>query len=133
MNISLYWLLLLLLIVQYSKSQVCLGINGEPVTWWVQLIFPGKFSNGFGYMDSTFRTSSLEIHREKADSIATALTRTLNQINNNNFDTVAWNDQWPTGQTSSTKAHSKGLLAFSDNIEKGFYLGHSIPHYPAYI
>lgn len=43
---------------------------------------------------------------------------------------VAWNDEKPEGQTSSAKAHSKGLIAYDIKNTNGFYLVHSIPKYP---
>ena len=49
------------------------------------------------------------------------------------MQTVAWNDEWPNGKTSSSKAHSKGIIAFDEIYEKGFYFGHSIPQYPDFI
>jgi hypothetical protein len=51
-------LFLLISTVQTQSSQSCLGIDGKQVTWWVQLIFPGTFSNGFGYMDNRSTSSS---------------------------------------------------------------------------
>lgn len=57
---------------------------------------------------------------------------TLLQINSLKLENIAWNDQKPTGQTSTKSAHSKGLVAFSFDKKRGFLLSHSIPKYPAY-
>jgi hypothetical protein len=62
-----YLVLLFLTLVIVSHSKTCLGIDGQPVVWWVQLIFPDKLNNGFAYMDDRY-VSSFGIHREKADS-----------------------------------------------------------------
>jgi hypothetical protein len=104
-----YFVILLLTFVAVSYTKTCLGIDGQPVVWWVQLIFPGKLNNGFAYMDDRYAAPSFGIHREKADSVFTGIGRTLSQINTLNLQRLAWNDQTPTGQTSSTKAHSKGV------------------------
>lgn len=48
------------------------------------------------------------------------------------MQSIAWNDQWPTGEQSSSKAHSKGVIAFDDKYQNGFYVGHSIPKYPMF-
>lgn len=96
----------------YANS--CLSVDGEYRDWWVQLIFNGNHSNGFAYFDSSFVAPSFVAHTEKADSSGTALARTLVQINDFNLQTIAWNDEWPTGQKSSVKAHSKGVMAFDE-------------------
>lgn len=58
---------------------------------------------------------------------------TLAQINDLGLDRVAWNDQKPNNQTSSSKAHSKGIIAYSELSATGFYIDHSIPKYPAFL
>ena len=57
------------------------------------------------------RTGKFIYYDSKVDAGATALTKTLELINNNNLEHVAWNDEKPSGETSSTYAHSKGLIA----------------------
>lgn len=57
---------------------------------------------------------------------------TLHQINNLNLKSVAWNDEKPNNVTSTTMAHSKGLISLSVVTRKGFLLSHSIPKYPAF-
>ena len=69
------------LVAVLNSSQQCLDPNGTPVNWWVQLIFPGTVSGGFGYIDSTFITSKFAIHNEAQDSKGTPLWNTFNQIN----------------------------------------------------
>lgn len=41
-----------------ANSQPCLDINGNPVNWWVKLIYPGSVPGGFAYLDSTFAAPS---------------------------------------------------------------------------
>ena len=40
------------LVILVSFSQPCLDPNGNPVSWWVQLLFPGSVPGGFAYIDS---------------------------------------------------------------------------------
>lgn len=54
-------------------------------------------------------------------------------INKDKLERVAWNDEKPNNQTSTTVAHAKGLIAYSKAAGKGFYLVHSIPKYPAFL
>jgi hypothetical protein len=109
-----YLVVLFLTAVTISNCRTCLGIDSHPVVWWIQLIFPGKLNNGFAYIDDRYAAPFFGIHREKADTEFTAIGKTLSQINILNLQRIAWNDQSPTGQVSSTKAHSKGMLAFDD-------------------
>jgi hypothetical protein len=46
-----------------ANSKTCVGIDGRNVAWWVQLIFPGTFENGFGYIDSLSNNSTFAIHK----------------------------------------------------------------------
>ena len=45
---------------------------------------------------------------------------------------MAWNDEHPNGSTTSSKAHSKGVIAYNASINQGFYFVHSLPKYPAF-
>lgn len=49
------------------------------------------------------------------------------------MERVAWNDQKPDNKTSGTKAHAKGIIAYTKLSGKGFLIVHSIPHYPAFL
>jgi len=61
------------------------------------------------------------------------LTQTLGLINKDKLERVAWNDEKPNNQTSSSVAHSKGLIAYNKAAGRGFYIVHSIPKYPAFL
>lgn len=125
-------LLVSLLFVYSATSQQCLDPNGNPVAWWVMLLFPGSVPGGFGYLDSTSTTPQFQIHSEAPDSPGTPLYNTFTQINDMNLQSIAWNDEHPDGKTSSSKAHSKGVLAYNDVSEIGFFVDHSIPEYPSF-
>lgn len=96
------------------------------------MVFPGAVTGGFGYIDSTYAAPSFVVHPEAADSAGTPMTRTLSQINTLKLESVAWNDEQPNGNTSSTKAHSKGVIAYYQKTSKGFLIVHSIPKFPAF-
>ena len=113
-------------------SQACLDPNGNTVAWWVQLLFPGSVPGGFAYIDSTFTSSDFTIFQETPDAANTPLTRTLTQINSMNLQSTAWNDENPNGKTSSSKAHSKGVIAYNEGSYLGFLLDHSIPQFPSF-
>jgi deoxyribonuclease II len=40
-----------------------------------------------------------------------------------------YNDEPPEGKTDGSRGHTKGVLA--TNAQQGFWLIHSVPHYPA--
>lgn len=75
-----------------ANSQPCLDINGNPVNWWVKLIYPGTVPGGFSYFDSTYAAPSFVSYQQAADSPGTPLYNTLNQINTMGLQTSAWND-----------------------------------------
>lgn len=83
---------LLPLFLALSLCNSCIGMDGSSTDWWVQLIFPGKFSNNFAYMDSKHKTPSFTLYPFKADSPQTPLSQTLSQINSMSLEYVAWND-----------------------------------------
>lgn len=85
-------IVLVLCLIALSNSQPCLDPNGNPVNWWVKLLFPGTVPGGFAYLDSSYAAPSFVIFQEDPDSLNTPLTRTLQQINDMNLQTAAWND-----------------------------------------
>ena len=84
--------ILFIILVSLTNSQSCLDINGNPVNWWVKLIYPGSVPGGFAYFDHTFSAPSFVTYQQGADSTGTPLYNTLNQINTMNLQTSAWND-----------------------------------------
>ena len=117
-----------------GECQKCLNHLGQAVDWWVILKVPPKIGkSGFGYYDSTYSHSSFNYVSLHVDETSTALYNTLQQINTYSLESVAWNDEKPTGQTSTTLAHSKGLIGFNATSKLGFLISHSLPKYPEYI
>lgn len=85
-------IIVLLCLIVLSHTQPCLDPNGNPVNWWVKLLFPGSVPGGYAYLDSSYAAPSFVIFQEDPDSTGTPLARTLQQINDMNLQTVAWND-----------------------------------------
>jgi hypothetical protein len=125
-------LILIVVLLATANADQCLNPNGTVVNWWLQMVFPGAVPGGFAYIDSTYAAPSFVIHSEAADSANTPMTRTLSQINTLKLESVAWNDEKPDGNTSSTKAHSKGVIGYLQKTSKGFFIVHSIPQFPAF-
>lgn len=64
-------------IIQICYTQSCISKNGEPVSWWIQLIYPKTVQDQYAYFDSNFMTNKFQSQSEPADSINTAFHRTL--------------------------------------------------------
>ena len=125
---------LLLLFIAAATADRCLDNSGAEVAWWVMLNTPSSITNtSFGYYDSTMAQNEFVLYSQEASSEGTALGRTLLQINSINLQVIAWNDEKPNGTTSSSLAHSKAVIAFSETNSRGFVLDHSIPQYPAFV
>eukprot|EP01139_Manchomonas_bermudensis_P014610 Amastigsp_a508696_247.p1 type:complete len:370 gc:universal Amastigsp_a508696_247:1180-71(-) len=120
----------------------CLGYDKKPVDWWSMVKFPvvadsrnklAASGYGFMYLDST--GSELEVSTTNINDTNAPLAATLLQMYENyNAETTAWvlfNDQWPNGNWTLDYAHQKGLGFF--DATGGFYLIHSVPHYPEYL
>jgi hypothetical protein len=98
MNVLFVLILSLLGCAFLSFSQTCLKSTGEPIEWWIILKVPPKIGkSGYAYYDSTMKTGKFIYHDVKVDLGNTPLTRTLNLINSNNLDHLAWNDEKPSG------------------------------------
>lgn len=78
----------------------------------------------------THISPSLLPHQITGRSLANsgALGNTLSQIYKGSEGYVMWNDEIPNGATSSSKAHSKGVMGYSST--GGFLLRHSTPRFP---
>jgi deoxyribonuclease II len=112
----------------------------EPVDWFIVYKLPRLarssdplLANGTGYiyLDSSssldeWHTSSLSI---ASTSSLTGLTlSSLYESQQHNY--VFYNDQPPNMPVSLVYGHSKGILAFDDGTQTGFWLIHSVPHFP---
>lgn len=85
-------ILLVLCFLALSNAQPCLDMNGNPVNWWVKLLFPGSVPGGYAYLDSTYSSPTFTLFQQEPDSPGTPLYNTLDQINSMGLQTSAWND-----------------------------------------
>lgn len=90
-------------------------------------------NSGYAYYDSSTKSGELIYYNKTVDVQISPLTQTLTLINRESLERVAWNDEKPNNQTSSSKAHSKGIIAYGKASGKGFFIVHSIPKYPAFL
>jgi len=122
-----------------SKGDVgCKNERGESVDWFIVYKLPELPSSSKSmekeglahvYMDEStqgqWRQSSVSF-----DSENHAVGHTLAQLYNRGKDDfyVMYNDEMPSGKTSSTKGHAKGVAMFDQS--SGFWLLHSVPKFP---
>eukprot|EP00300_Choanocystis_sp_HF-7_P030695 c39593_g1_i1.p1 GENE.c39593_g1_i1~~c39593_g1_i1.p1 ORF type:complete len:363 (-),score=63.98 c39593_g1_i1:182-1270(-) len=141
---SLLSLLLAVAVVALSAHgrYSCLSYDGKPVDWWSLTKLPlmtdssnDLANSGYGFVfmsseDNDLSVSYVSINDTKAPMAATL----LQMYENYDTDSTAWmlfNDQWPNGDFTLEYAHQKGLFFF--DVDGGFYLIHSVPHYPEYL
>ncbi|XP_071820989.1 plancitoxin-1-like [Apostichopus japonicus] len=116
----------------------CKDMNGNDVDWYYVYKVPRESSNpnpliktGFAhyYLDDSspnFKLSSVSLENKSQ-----AVAQTLQQVYDlrDQIAYVMYNDHWPNGRKTSSRGHTKGVLAF-DN-QTGFWLIHSVPMFPS--
>jgi len=110
---------------QFLYGMQCQNEFGLNVDWFIAIRIQGS-GREYAILDSL--RSQFRLSNE--DEV---LGRNFGLINPNSDSVIAWNDQPPegTGHTSSTTyAHSKGLMAVGANDDIGMIISHSIPKYP---
>jgi deoxyribonuclease-2 len=141
--LGIQYLLFFRRIPSVPSSCVCRNHLNEPVDWFIIYKLPRLphsidpfIANGTGYiyLDSS---SSLDQWHFSLESIASSLSLTgltlapLYKSKENSY--VFYNDQPPNQPFSIIFGHSKGVLAFEDTTQTGFWLVHSVPHFPSLI
>lgn len=126
-----------------SPPCTCRNHLNESVDWFILYKLPRLpystdpfIANGTGYiyLDSS---SSLDQWHFSSKSIESSLSLTgltlesLYKSKENSF--MFYNDQPPNHPLSLIYGHSKGVLAFHDQTQTGFWLIHSVPHFPSVI
>eukprot|EP00667_Euglena_gracilis_P024994 EG_transcript_29083 len=117
----------------------CRDEVGRPVAWWVLMKFPGRAASrskqralgGYHYVYADSATPWGLSPFALNSVVDGAVARTLSPLYNHGSGAgyVMYNDESPDGQTSSTKAHAKGIVGFVGR--SGFWLVHSIPQFPS--
>ncbi|XP_006831141.1 PREDICTED: deoxyribonuclease-2-beta [Chrysochloris asiatica] len=118
----------------------CMNEEGEAVDWFVFYKFPrnqekenGATGLEYLYLDSTSR--SWRRNKQLMNATKSILGKTLQQLyeayafKSNNTAYLLYNDGVPKSVNYSRKyGHTKGLLLW--NRVQGFWLIHSVPHFP---
>jgi deoxyribonuclease-2 len=125
------------------SSCVCRNHLNQSVDWFIIYKLPRLSSSidpfiangtGYIYLDSS---SSLDQWHFSSESITSSLSLTgltlgpLYHSKENSF--MFYNDQPPNHPLSLIYGHSKGVLAFHDQTQTGFWLVHSVPQFPSII
>ncbi|KAM9461920.1 deoxyribonuclease-2-beta [Clarias gariepinus] len=116
----------------------CLNEDGQPVDWFVMYKLPryqqGKVGSGVDYMYLDPSLPSWQMSKHAVNTSEGALGRTLNQLyqryESNSSAYLLYNDAPPVLVYKNNSGHSKGALLF-DQFQ-GFWLTHSIPHFPPF-
>jgi hypothetical protein len=126
-------ILVLLLLYGLCVSQSCLNHQGQSVSWLLVINAPKSISSGYLYFDSTFTSDKFVLYKQGSDSAGNPIYNTLSSFNNRNVKWLAWNDQPPNGSSTSSKAHSKSVIAFDYISYDGVIIAHSLPSFPQII
>jgi len=120
-------------------SVQCIGNNDKPVDWFIVYKLPRLEGNvheaiqegvGFYYMDNNAQYWTLSDTPINATQHAVwyTLEQAYKNAENKDIFYAFYNDQKPDGGTSLSHGHTKGDLVF--DTESGFWLVHSVPHFP---
>lgn len=142
MSSSSLTLFVTLLLLTTVHASTCIGINGQPVDWFVLYKLPGNCAtspwqrgNVSLYLDPTTSNTSNPWVPSSIDA-QYPLGLLLAQLTTDNTSLVMYNDQppWFDGMVKPSYtlflayAHAKGLLHWNDT--HGFMLQHSVPNWP---
>ena len=116
------------LVPHASVSAVsCLDESGSSIDYFSMM----KYNNGadYDYLDAS-STSYKASSNSLESTTAGAAALTLNQVysGHSSLNYAMWNDEDSSGSTHSSRAHSKGVIAYDE--DGGFWLTHSVPRYP---
>ena len=112
----------------------------EPVDWFIVYKFPRLshsidpfVANGTGYiyLDSSSSLDQWHFSTQGIDSPSSLTGLTLAPLyKSKEYSYIFYNDQPPNIPISMLYGHSKGVLAFEDVTQTGFWLVHSVPRFP---
>ncbi|CAF0971477.1 unnamed protein product [Rotaria sp. Silwood1] len=122
---------------------VCRNHLNEPVDWFIVYKLPRLTHSidpfvvngtGYIYLDSSSSLDKWQFSLQSIDSPLSLTGLTLEPLYKlKEYSYIFYNDQPPNMSVSLVYGHSKGVLAFDDNTQKGFWLVHSVPHFPQII
>jgi deoxyribonuclease-2 len=86
---------------------------------------------GYLYLDSSSSLDKWQFSSQGIDSPSSLAGLTLTPLyQSKEYSFVFYNDQPPNIPISMVFGHSKGVLAFEENTQTGFWLVHSVPRFP---
>ncbi|XP_010745370.3 deoxyribonuclease-2-beta [Larimichthys crocea] len=118
----------------------CRNEAGEPVDWFIIYKLPrdkiGEVGSGVDYMYLDSSVGSWQMSKFMVNTSQGAIGNTLNQLymgeayKSNSSVYALYNDAPPILKYLKGYGHTKGVLLF--NRCQGFWLSHSIPHFPSF-
>ncbi|XP_030228123.1 deoxyribonuclease-2-beta [Gadus morhua] len=112
----------------------CRNEAGEPVDWFVVYKLPKEFGSGLGYMYLDSAVETWQMSQFTVNTSEGAIGLTLNQLYlgqaymSNSTVYAMYNDGPPDMDYLKGYGHTKGVLLFDH--AQGFWLSHSVPHFP---
>lgn len=113
---------------------------GEPVDWFVIYKLPrrmvGEVGTGVDYMYLDSTVESWQTSHFMVNTTEGAVGRTLSQLysgqayKSNSSAYAMYNDAPPSSKYSVKCGHTKGMMLFDRS--QGFWLSHTIPHFPSF-
>uniref|UniRef100_A0A8C6TZG0 deoxyribonuclease II n=1 Tax=Neogobius melanostomus TaxID=47308 RepID=A0A8C6TZG0_9GOBI len=135
-----YCLVLLCCLVVCSADISCKNEVGEPVDWFVIYKLPrrkiGEVGTGVDYMYLDSNMESWLMSEFMVNTSQGAIGRTLSQLysghayKSNSSVYAMYNDAPPISNFSLKCGHTKGMMLFDRS--QGFWLSHTIPHFPSF-
>ncbi|CAG03464.1 unnamed protein product [Tetraodon nigroviridis] len=124
----------------YAAAISCKNEGGEPVDWFIIYKLPkykiGEVGSGLDYMYLDSNGSGWQMSKYLVNTSQGALFQTLNQLyvgrafQSNSSVYAFYNDAPPVLDYIQGYGHTKGVL-LSDHSQ-GFWLSHSVPHFPLF-
>lgn len=135
-----YFLVLLCGSIVHSVDISCKNEAGDPVDWFVMYKLPrkkiGEVGTGVDYMYLDSDMESWHMSKFMVNTTQGALGKTLSQLysgqayeSNSSVYTI-YNDAPPSTKYSVKCGHTKGMMLFDRS--QGFWLSHTIPHFPSF-
>ncbi|KAL7866727.1 hypothetical protein AOLI_G00145410 [Acnodon oligacanthus] len=116
----------------------CLNEEGKPVDWFMMYKLPkhkkGEVGSGVDYMYLDPSLLNWQLSRYAVNMSEGAVGRTLSQLyhryESNSSAYLLYNDAPPVLKYENNYGHTKGALLF--DWSQGFWLTHSVPHFPPF-
>lgn len=137
----IFLLLNIFLMAHGSPSSLqCRDENDKPVDWFVAIKLPRlkkseniniRKGEAYVFITSNSDSKNWTLSARTVSDLDSIMGRTLKPIYNgqaSKFARILYNDEPPHGNTTMTLGHTKGVAV--GDAGSGFWLIHSVPHYP---